>query len=78
MTSAPLVEFRKQPPLAPPGASPLLAAVLLAIELCTSPAQLAAWWDWPAHREARWCLSDAERALADAARVARAQSVAGR
>lgn len=69
--TAPLFAFRQPPPIAPPGASPLLASVLLAIELCTSPAQLAAWWDWPAHREARWCLCDAERALADAARIAR-------
>lgn len=51
----------------PPGASPALAAILLAIELCQHPEQLAAWWDWPAHRDARWHLSAEEQAAALAA-----------
>lgn len=41
--------------------------MLLAIELCQHPDQLAAWWDWPAHREARWHLSAEEQGMAAAA-----------
>jgi hypothetical protein len=47
--------------------SPLLAAILLAIDLCQRPDQLAAWWDWPAHRDARWRLSPDEQATASQA-----------
>jgi hypothetical protein len=56
----------------------LLASILLAIELCDRPAQLAAWWDWPAHREARWRLSPEEAALAVAAMERRRGDLAGR
>jgi len=59
-----IAEFRQPPPIAPPGASPLLGAILLAISLCQRAEQLAAWWDWPAHREARWHLSPEEAAQA--------------
>lgn len=64
--TAPLLAFRQpQRSLAlPAGASPLLASILLAIDLCHHPAQLAAWWDWPAHRDARWHLSPEEAAIA--------------
>lgn len=51
----------------PLDASPALAAILLAIELCQRPEHLAAWWDWPAHRDARWHLSAEEQAAALAA-----------
>lgn len=71
-----LFTFRSSPPIAPPGASPLLAAMLLAIDLCTHPDQLAAWWDWPAHRAARWHLSPEEQAQANAVRKARAAALA--
>ena len=64
--TAPLLAFRQpQTTLTlPPAASPLLASILLAIDLCRYPEQLAAWWDWPAHREARWHLSPEEAAIA--------------
>jgi hypothetical protein len=68
-----LLAFRQSPPLTPPGASPLLAAMLLAIDLCSRPAQLAHWWEWPAHRDAWWRLSEAEREAAVAARDAAAR-----
>ncbi len=59
---APLLAFRRPEAWVPPaGASPLLASILLAIELCAEPAQLAAWWDWPRHRAARWHLSAEEQ-----------------
>lgn len=62
---ADLFAFRPPPTLPlPPTATPLLAAILLAIELCQEPRQLAAWWDWPAHRHARWHLSPEEQRLA--------------
>jgi hypothetical protein len=51
--------------------SPLLAAILLAVDLCQRPDQLAAWWDWPAHRDARWHLSAEEQATASQAAAAR-------
>jgi hypothetical protein len=73
-----IAEFRRPPPIAPPDASPLLGSILLAIALCERADQLAAWWDWPAHREARWCLSEGERAIADAARVRRMDATADR
>lgn len=63
--TAPLFTFRQPAALAlPPDASPALAAILLAIDLCQRPDQLDQWWDWPAHREARWHLSPEEQALA--------------
>jgi hypothetical protein len=46
--------------------------------LCDRPAQLAAWWDWPAHREARWRLDAAESAQAVAALDRRADALMGR
>lgn len=70
-----LFAFRQPPPLAPPDASPLLASILLAIALCQRPEQLAAWWDWPDHRAARWRLTPEEQALAAAARTARATAL---
>lgn len=70
-----LFTFRQPPPLAPPGASPLLASILLAIALCERREQLAAWWDWPDHRAARWRLSAEEQALATTARNARAMAL---
>jgi hypothetical protein len=59
-----IAEFRRPPPIAPPDASPLLGSILLAIALCERTDQIAAWWDWPAHREARWHLSPEESAQA--------------
>jgi hypothetical protein len=70
-----LFSFRQPPPLVPPGASPTLGAILLAINLCQQPSQLAAWWDWPPHRAARWCLSAEEQHQANAAREARATAL---
>jgi hypothetical protein len=52
--------------------------MLLAIELCQRPDQLAAWWDWPAHREARWHLSAEEQAQASAAADRRREIVSRR
>lgn len=66
--TAPLLAFRGPPPAA---GSPLLAAMRLGLDLCTDARQLAGWWDWPAHRDARWCLDDAERAEVMAAYEAR-------
>lgn len=66
-----LFAFRQPAPIAPPSASPLLGAILLGIQLCTRAEQLAAWWDWPPHRAARWQLSEAERSQANAARAER-------
>lgn len=63
--TAPLLAFRQPATVAiPVDASPLLASILLAIDLCHHPTQLAAWWDWPAHRDARWHLSPEEAATA--------------
>jgi hypothetical protein len=45
--------------------------MLLAIQLCDRAEQLAAWWDWPPHRDARWHLTETERAQATAARTDR-------
>lgn len=74
--TAPLLAFRAPPTLAlPPGASPLLASILLAIELCQQPQQLADWWDWPAHRTARWHLSPEEAAIAAKALAARREAL---
>jgi len=70
-----LFAFREPPPLVPPGASATLGAILLAIDLCQRPEQLAQWWDWPAHREARWHLSADEQHQANAARLARATTL---
>ena len=70
-TPTELFAFRQPPAVAPPSASPLLASILLAIALCRSPEQLAAWWDWPSHRDARWHLTAQEQAHANAARLSR-------
>jgi hypothetical protein len=59
-----IAEFRQPPSFIPPEASPLLSSILLAIALCERAEQLAAWWDWPAHRKARWRLSPEESAQA--------------
>ena len=70
-----LFAFRQPPELVPPGASPMLGAILLAIDLCQRPEQLAQWWDWPAHRAARWHLSAKEQHQANTARTARATAL---
>lgn len=70
-----LFAFRQPPPIAPPGASPLLGSILLAIELCDRPDQLAQWWDWPPHYDARWLLTDEERTRAIAARIHREKAM---
>jgi hypothetical protein len=75
---ADLFTFRQPAPLAPPGASPLLASILLAIELCEQPGQLASWWDWDNHRAARWHLSPEEQRQANAARLARESALQAR
>lgn len=64
-SNSPLLAFRRPAtvPL-PPTASPLLASILLAVDLCHHPAQLDAWWDWPSHRAARWHLTPEEAATA--------------
>lgn len=56
----------RAPPDPYAGASPLLASMLLAMDLCTAAEQLRQWWAWRPHREARWQLEEAEalRALA--------------
>ncbi len=59
----------------PPGASPLLASIQLAVELCRDPRQLLAWWEWPAHRQARWHLSPEEAAIAAEAMAARREAL---
>jgi len=63
--TAPLLAFR-QPAVVqiPPAASPLLASILLAVDLCQRPDQLDAWWDWPSHRAARWHLTPEEQQAA--------------
>lgn len=52
--------------------------MLLAIALCQRLDQLAAWWDWPAHREARWHLSAEEQAQARNALDRRADAIMAR
>lgn len=56
----------RAPPDPYAGAAPLLASMLLAMDLCTAAEQLRQWWAWPPHREARGQLEEAEalRALA--------------
>lgn len=56
-----IAEFRP-PEIAPPGASLLLASVLLAIEIATSPAALTTWCDQHAHLQAT--LEPEEQAIA--------------
>jgi hypothetical protein len=65
MTAAPLLEFRRPPPFIPPGASPLLAVVLLAIETAASIEDLHAWSS--EHDDVPHLLSPAERRIAIAA-----------
>lgn len=66
--SDPLLAFRHPaPPLEiPPGASPLLATILLSIECACSVSDLAAWWQ--AHQLALRRLDHAELAEAVAAK----------
>jgi hypothetical protein len=64
--TAPLLQFAQPPPLAPPGASVLLATILLAIHLAATPDDLA-WW-WVQHQPALKRLNPDERAIAVAAK----------
>jgi len=57
-----IAEFRPPPPIAPPGASPLLGAILLAIDMASTLDDLAGWWR--AHQPALVVLSPAELAIA--------------
>jgi len=66
MSPPDLFQFRQPPPLAPPGASCLLAAILLAIDLARSAEALALWWR--DHQPALRRLSTAELAVAIAAK----------
>ncbi len=76
--TAPLLAFRQPVTVRiPPSASPLLASILLAVELCHRPDQLDAWWDWPSHCAARWHLTPEEqRAAAEALERRRAALLA--
>jgi len=60
-----IAEFRRPPPFIPPGASPLLGAVLLAIETAESIEDLHAWSS--DHDDVPHLLSPAERRIAIAA-----------
>lgn len=57
-----IAEFRAGPEIAPPDASLLLASVLLAIEMATSPAALTTWCDRHLHLHA--LLTPGEQAIA--------------
>jgi len=63
--SAPLLQFRQPPPLAPPGASPLLATILLAIDMAASIEDLHAWSN--EHDDVPALLAPVERRIAIAA-----------
>lgn len=65
--ATPLLAFRRPATLAiPPGAPPLLAAVLLAVECASSVSELATWWQ--THQGALRRLGRAELAEAVAAK----------
>jgi hypothetical protein len=51
--------------------TPLLAALLLGLDLCRRADQVEAWWNWPAHVRAAARLDDAERAVLVEARERR-------
>lgn len=74
--SDPLLAFRHPaPPLQiPPGASPLLASILLAIECCECVADLADWWR--THQPALRRLPRADLAEAVARKDARKLALA--
>lgn len=75
--TAPLFAFAKTSRWAPPpGASPLLAAILLAIEEAASVSILADWWR--DHQPALRRLSQAELALAIAEKDARKLALAAK
>lgn len=63
-----LLEFQAPAALVPPGASPLLGAILLAIDVADSVAALGRWW--LEHQEAIKRLAPTERAAAMAAKDA--------
>jgi len=60
-----LFAFRAPPPLVPPGASPMLGAILLAIDMATSLDELHAWSS--DHDNLPHLLRPAERRIAIAA-----------
>lgn len=70
----PLFAFPQPKPIAPPGASPLLGAILLAVECASSLADLAEWWQ--DHKPAIKRLPAPELAQAVAAKDLRKQTLA--
>ena len=55
--------------------SVLLDCLILGLNLCRTPEQLEAWWEWPAHREARHQLDGDEMVTIANARVQRLRAL---
>jgi hypothetical protein len=55
--------------------SVLADCLILAMNLCRTAEQLEAWWEWPAHREARHQLDGAEMVAIANLRVERMRAL---